>query len=250
MSNLSGAWVTVLFTNKYRTSVSLLPSLFSFIGKHQWLAMFISWSNIYMELILPWAIVIWMENGLMRTLFHVSGVGFHISIFALMGPNFLHVCVLHLLASDPLGWPVSARYIKLFQPRQQGLEETASTPAPTMRMITWRDWMQVLVALCCLVGWFRVNFLCDIDRLMGKVVPRIEETRKQCVLDIHNHTAHHDGYHYDPYLPFSTLPMFTWNNNKSNFTLSLSLLVLSVCIYLYAMCYKRSPSPTTNKWSE
>jgi hypothetical protein len=252
MANLTGLWITKLFKDKTRASVSILPSLYSFVGKHKSMAILFSWGNIWMELILPLAMVIWMENDIIRALFHISGVGFHVSIWALITPNFLHVCVLHLIASDPLGWPVWARFVKLVKPLQprpstRFPEQCVEESAIRMRMmITWRDLMQVLVAFCCIFGWFRLNFLSDIDRLMGKGAPGsgIKQKRKlmgnhQCLLDIPNHPAY-DGVHFDRYLPFSELSMFTYKTKEANFALSLSMLVLSVCIYAYALFCRRS----------
>lgn len=68
--------------------------------------------------------------------------------------------------------------------------------------------------------------------------------KHQCLLDIPNHSVY-DGAHFDRYLPFSELSMFTYKTKEANFALSLSILVLSVCIYLYAICCRKSKK----KWS-
>jgi hypothetical protein len=207
----------------------------------------LSWGNLWMELILPWAAIVWMENGFINTIFHISGVGFHAGIYAIMGPNFLHYCLLHLLASDPLGWPVWARYVKRFQPGQR-VEESASPPAimTRTRMITWRDWMHVIVAFCVIFGWFRLNFLSDIYKLMGTKLPKTDySTKKMCGLDLHDKGHSWDGIHFDKYLPFSEVSMFTYRTKESNYKVSLFLLVLTFCIYAYAMGSKRSKTKGT-----
>lgn len=155
-SNITGEWISKLFEGQ--SDRSALPTVHLFIGDHRWAAAFFSWGNLIIEFVLPLAVVLWMENGVARALFHISSILFHISVFLLMGPNFARYSLFHLLACDPLAWCC----------QKQAERDRSVVILP----ITWRDWFRAGITVYVLVSWFWVQVFADVLHLTGKLDPK------------------------------------------------------------------------------
>lgn len=186
---------------------SVTPGLYKFIRDRQWAMAFFSWGNVVIEYILPLMVVLWIENPILLGLFHFSCILFHISIFALMGPNFTRYCLMHLLAWNPLGG---------FGFKKQTVStDPAITP---IGPVTWLDKVRAGFTAYCMIAWFYVQFISDIEHLMGKV--GFMERR-------------------NPYFPFPELSMFA-KPKHPNYVCALILMLLSLGCYLLVFFTKWS----------
>jgi hypothetical protein len=45
--------------------------------------------------------------------------------------------------------------------------------------ITWSDWLHLVIAFSVILGWFRENYLSDMDHFTGKapVMEKLDSTR-------------------------------------------------------------------------
>lgn len=195
----TGSWMTSAFTKKGMRR-SVFPGLYQYIRSHQWAMALFSWGNVVVEYILPLAMLLWIENPILQGLFHVSCILFHVSIFSLMGPNFIRYCLMHVLAWNPLGGFG-------FKPRKESDTVTPVEP------ITWLDKLRAGITYYCLFAWFWVQFISDIEHLMGKI-DRMERR--------------------NPYFPFPELSMFA-KPKHPNYTCALILLIISVVCYVLVM---------------
>ena len=205
----TGSWLTSAFT-KAGMKRSVFPGVYQYIRSHQWAMAFFSWGNVLIEFLLPLAMMIWMENPIIQALFHLSSILFHISIFALMGPNFIRYCLMHILAWNPFGWFG-------FKPPSKTTTDATMNLGP----VTWLDKLQAGITFYCLWAWFWVQFISDIEHLTGKI--DFMERR-------------------NPYFPFPELSMFA-KPKHPNYTCAILMLIASLIAYVYVMFSKWSLGP-------
>jgi len=187
--------MTSAFTRKgIRRSVA--PALYTFIRDRTWAMALFSWGNVVIEYLLPLAMLLWIENPILQALFHLSSILFHVSIFVLMGPNFIRYCLMHLLAWNPLGG---------FGYKPRPPTEVSIPQEPT----TWLDKLRAVITFYCLIAWFYVQFISDIEHMRGNV-DRMDRR--------------------NPYFPFPELSMFA-KPKHPNFTCSLILMIISAACY-------------------
>lgn len=203
---VTGSWMLSAFTKKgIRRSV--FPGLYTFIRDHDYAMALFSWGNVVVEYLLPLAMLLWIENPLVQALFHVSCILFHISIFTLMGPNFIRYCLMHMLAWNPLGgFGLCPRKAAT----TQGSTSTTSLSSSNVGPITVLDKIRAGFTLYTMFGWFYVQLISDFEHLIGKV-DRLERR--------------------NPYFPIPELSMFA-KPKVPNFTCSLFLVLISLVCYL------------------
>jgi len=140
-AHVTGAWLTDMF--KVHKSRAGLPWLNDFVQSVPLLHTLLSWGNVVVEVLLPVACLLLLHSTsriatLSRALFLAGLVGFHVSIYLLMGPNFLRNCVLCLLAADPLSLYGESR---------------ADAGHAKDRPLTSGDWLRGVVAVAIQLCW-------------------------------------------------------------------------------------------------
>jgi hypothetical protein len=194
----TGSWMLSAFT-KGGIKRSISPTLYKFIRDRNWAMAFFSWGNVVIEYLLPLAVVVWIENPIVLGLFHFSSIIFHISIFVLMGPNFTRYCLMHMLAWNPLGG---------FGFKKQ---QVSTNPAVTpIGPVTWLDKVRAGFTAYCMIAWFYVQFISDIEHLLGKI-------------DFMSRR--------NPYFPFPELSMFA-KPKHPNYTCAMILMLISLACYV------------------
>jgi NADH dehydrogenase FAD-containing subunit/predicted DCC family thiol-disulfide oxidoreductase YuxK len=205
MSNLSGHWIHHVFRGG--SNRSAFPALYRFIGEHKWASMFFSHGNIVVEYLLPLAVMLWMDNWIVLSLFHVSCILFHVSIFLLMGPNFLRYCLMHILAWNPFGWCCKQR---------AKTDNSLSALGPSTTRL---DWFHAVVTVYVIVSWFWVQVISDFQHLTGRLDPMKRR---------------------NPYFPFAELSMFAAPTKTANFLAAFVLVVIAAIVYAYTILFQKT----------
>lgn len=186
--NVSGAWLGKVFI-KGGSHRSLVPSVYLFICNNKWTMNVISWGNIAFEIILPLAVILRKDSTFVLGIFHFSALCFHAVILVLMGPNFMRLCLLHVLALNPLGI----------------LRTPAQSYFSHLPLYNMADWLRLGLALWTLSAWFHVQFMSDFDHLLGR--------RERLML-------------HNPFFPIPEFSMYSFPT-KPDYTLSLCMSTLS-----------------------
>jgi len=150
--NLTGSWLWGDF-GKGKLHRAVWKSLFSFIGDHHWVMFIFSWGNIVLEIILPMLLMLFNEIRLVQWAFHFVAIMFHVTIFLLLGPNFMRYCLMHLYAVD------IPAYFSCFS--------TSDRPVAVSRPIKM-DWGRIVYSIIILFAWWYVQFNSDVMHLTGQ----------------------------------------------------------------------------------
>jgi len=209
-SNLSGDWMLHALRPGVR---SVYPPLNAWLVKQPAACALFSWGNLWIEFVGP-LLVVALPAGhesanaqlatfasIVRLVYLASCAAFHVSIFLLLGPNFLRLALLLALAHDPLARRRDHCYLDVSQ----------EPPEPTTP-ITRADHARAALATSLIIFWFAVQVQSDLDHLSGKT-PRTER--------------------HNPYWPLPELSMFTKPGAGSDFVLGLALTGISGCALAY-----------------
>ena len=180
-SNISGRWIVPIMKKTSRASypelnkwITHAPGVF---GSAPWPCMLMSWGNLVVELVLPFMATMSLTEGrrssIVRWLFTVGAVLFHVAVFLMMGPNFLRQIVLFILASNPL----------------QCLEKSeAPKPPMLVEQASIGDRLRGIYGIFIFAMWWRTSWCSDVDHLTGRTP--------------------WNKNHRDPFFPFSNFDMF------------------------------------------
>ena len=211
-SNLTGEWMRHIFENTDKKKKDRVHLLFvhNYISEHSTVAAcLMSWGNLVTELILPICIIPWTDVWQLQLVFHAAEILFHVSIFMLIGPNFVRYCLMHMLAANPLG------YIEQLRERKGKKEPTlACMHETTLTEICIGDWIRVGWAIFMLGGWWYVQFKSDYFHFSG-IAPLDRRV--------------------NPYFPFPELSMFAKPTENVNITAGFALTFVTALVQVYCM---------------
>ena len=170
-------------------------------GSAPWPCMLMSWGNLVVELVLPFMATMSLTEGrrssIVRWLFTVGAVLFHVAVFLMMGPNFLRQIVLFILASNPL----------------QCLEKSeAPKPPMLVEQASIGDRLRGIYGIFIFAMWWRTSWCSDVDHLTGRTP--------------------WNKNHRDPFFPFSNFDMFAIAGKNSNYWVTAVLLIVMVGMQL------------------
>lgn len=134
---------------------------------------FMSISNQFIETIQP-LLVLFFDGH--RGLMLAAALAFHISVFILLGPNFIKLILLLVFAADPLASFSTTT-----------LDEKKMETQQTKKKNPLRSRIQAVYGALVVFGWLRVQFITDYLHLSGQLK--------------------YDERH-NPYFPFPELSMF------------------------------------------
>ena len=210
--NLSGAWLRAKpgFPGLGGQTVARAPWAREsmMVAASPFLCMMLSWGNLVVELALPLMVLLASTKArdekwrrLTVDVFAASLVLFHLSILVLMGPNFLRMVPLLVLACDPL--------------RREG-----DAPPARALPITRLDVVRGLVPVALLAWWWAVQFRADY---LGVRAHGWAPGSKRGVL------------RRNPYWPVPLLSMFAVPR-RPNFAVSVVLLVVTIVLFVRRRC--------------
>lgn len=213
---VGGAWLKkILLSERNR---QIFPDVNEYIASSNALCTLFSIGNQAFETGLPLSVWFFTTGQLAtvaRCSLLVTAIAFHITIFFLIGPNFVRVLSLLVLATDPLGLLALAhRSPKVIQSRSDEckaedeiylisksthLEESQDVIAtPTVA-----DLFRACFSFTVLAASLRIQLLADYEHLIGHSPPNKRR---------------------EPYLPFPEYSMFTYPSaEKSEYRKSLGL---------------------------
>ena len=206
-SNISGAWLVPILKDTHR---AVFPELNMWmatapakLSSAPWPCMLMSWGNLAVEFVLPVIAIVSLNQGplssLVRLLFIVGAMSFHVAVFFTMGPNFMRQMVLLVLASNPL---------RCFGESEKG-------DAREMLLVaSIGDRLRGIYGILILALWYGTQLWSDFDHLMG----RIPWER-----------------HHNPYFPFPELSMFALGGKNSNYEMSCMILIVIFGMQLVKM---------------
>ena len=206
--NLSGSWLWVVF-RKGSLDRALFKKLFTCIGNHHSLMLIFSWGNIFIEMILPVLLMLFNEIEMVQLMFHFIEILFHLTIFVLLGPNFLRYCLMHLYALDIL------RYIPCFATKRRGVSTVVTTKY--LPKATHMDRARAIYSVAIVLGWWYSQFTSDWLHISGQ-----QSWTKRI----------------NSYWPFPELSMFAKPRDSPNAYVGLFLTILSFAVLLATMLGK------------
>lgn len=217
---VGGAWLKkILLSERIRQN---FPEVNEYIASSNTLCTLFSIGNQAFETGLPLAVWFFTTGRLAtvaRCSLLVTAIVFHVTIFLLIGPNFVRVFCLLLLAMDPLGLLALARrspkvasssleyktedesHLISKSNHLEASQDFIATP-------TVSDLFRACFSFAVLAASLRIQVLADYDHLIGHSPPNKRR---------------------EPYLPFPEYSMFTYPSaEKSEYRKSLALDVAVV----------------------
>lgn len=221
---VGGAWLKkILLSERNRQN---FPEVNEYIASSNTLCTLFSIGNQVFETGLPLAVWFFTTGRLatvVRSSLLLTAIAFHITIFFLIGPNFIRVLCLLLLAMDPLGLLALARCSSKAANRsqedkaedEQYLISKSTDLGDSQDFIatpTVADLFRACFSFTVLAASMRIQLLADYDHLIGHSPPNKRR---------------------EPYIPFPEYSMFTYPSaEKSEYRKSLALDVAVVLALL------------------
>jgi len=162
-----GEWISHYLAAKRHES--LAPSLNRRIAAAPALCALFSLGNLTVEVALPLASILAARSRLaprLRRAAAVAWVGFHVSIFGLLGPNFIRFAMLAIFAADPTA------------------DSKPNGDAKPADARTHGDFARALAATALLSAWFAVQLRSDVARLT-KSFPLNQRMEPSAAASIH-----------------------------------------------------------------
>ncbi|CAJ1390972.1 unnamed protein product [Effrenium voratum] len=212
-SNISGHWLLGEFKAVLPAGIaSWMSSAPAILGSTPWPFTLMSWGNLIVELVLPLLAMLSANEGptqaAVRLIFCLAAISFHVTVYLVMGPNFLLQIPLLIFANNPL-------YLLTASERSEKPREVAPSLGDRFRGV---------YAMVILILWYRAELMSDVAHLTGETAA----------------TSKHDSS-----FPFPEFSMFIMPGANSNFHLSCGILVVAFVILLMKMLrdvYQASPA--------